>query len=321
MAKHIRMITWSAGAGKVLEGNLDELLPERGELHWIDIQHATEADLDKLSEAYGGAKTNWAEVGRKALVPKAQTYAGFVFTVWFVLEKFEAGKNIEPSQVFLFMGKDQLVTVHRNTIGLLDQVWDAYAADMKMMAEGPFRPFFRVISDATNAGLPVLEDLDTEIDSIEDGFLNLPSDDQLPRLSLAKHNLLDIKRIFFFESASIYMLGSDGGVFGPEDRRSLEELHQTLLYLVDMADTYRDVITGAIDLHLSAISNRLNEVMKRLTVIATVFMPLTFVAGVYGMNFAHMPELTWRWGYLLVWLLMLAIGIYMVVYIRRKKWF
>ena len=221
MAQRIRMITWSAGAGKVLEGQLAELLPERGEFHWTDIEHATEADLDKLSEAYGGAKTNWAEVGRKALIHKAQTYTDFVFTVWFVLEKFEAGKSIEPSQVFLFMTKDHLVTVHRNPVGLLDQIWDAYAADLKMMAEGPFRPFFRVISDATNAGLPVLEDLDTEIDSIEDDFLNLPSDDQLPRLSLAKHNLLDIKRIFFFESATIYMLTSDGNVFSPEDCRSL----------------------------------------------------------------------------------------------------
>ncbi len=321
MAQRIRMLTWSSGAGKVLEGKLDELLPERGEFHWIDIQRPNEEDLDRLSEAYGGPKVNWTEVSRKALVPKAQTYPDFVFTVWFVLEKFKAGKSIEPSQVFLFMAKDHLVTVHRNPIGLLDQVWDAFADDMKMLADGLFRAFFRIISDATNAGLPVLEDLDTEIDSIEDDFLDLPSDNQLPRLSQAKHNLLDIKRIFFFESATVYMLGSDGSIFSPEDRRYLEDLHQTLLYLVDMADTYRDVITGAIDLHLSAISNGLSEVMKRLTIIATIFMPLTFIAGVYGMNFAHMPELTWRWGYLLVWLLMLAIGLSMLVYVRRKKWF
>ncbi len=321
MAKRIRMITWSGGEARELEGDLEQMLRERGELYWIDIQEPAEADLDRLAADHGGPKVHWAEAARRAMVPKAQTYPDFVFTVWFVLDKFERGKNIETAQVFLFLAKDHLVTTHRTAIGLLDQVWETFTDDPQMMAEGPFMPFYRLISDVTNAGLPVLEDLDAEIDSIEDDFLRKPSDDQLPRLSLAKHNLLDIKRTFFFESATVYMLASDGGVFTPDDRRYLEDLHQTLLYLVDMADTYRDVITGAIDLHLSAISNRLNEVMKRLTVIATIFMPLTFIAGVYGMNFVHMPELTWRWGYLIVWILMLAIGLSMVVYFRRKKWF
>ncbi len=321
MAERSRMMAWDSGQGYVQEGKLDELLARPGEMKWIDIRHPVEADLDLLAEAYGLQKIHMDQVIRTALVPKAQTYPQYVFIIWFFLEKFEAGKSIRSAPFSLFLGKGFLITVHRAEIDMLNQVWDIFAADPAQLAGGSFRPFYRLMSEATYSGLPVLEDLDTEIDSIEDDFLKTPGDDQLARLSTAKHNLLDIKKIFFFESTTIYMLSNDGTVFGPEDRRYMEDLHQTLLYLVDMADTYRDVITGAIDLHLSAISNRLNEVMKRLTVIATIFMPLTFIAGVYGMNFVHMPELTWRWGYLIVWILMFTIGLSMVVYFRRKKWF
>ncbi len=321
MAEHCRMMAWAAGEGRVQEGELADVLAQPGDMKWIDIRHPADADLDLLTDAYGLQRVHWEQVMRTALVPKAQTYPDYVFIIWFMLGKFDATKSIEPAPFSLFLGKGFLITAHRTEIDLLNQVWDSFAGDPAQLAEGSFRPFYRLMSEATYSGLPVLEDLDTEIDSIEDAFLKTPGDDQISRLSLAKHNLLDIKKIFFFESATIYMLASDGSLFGADERRYMEDLHQTLLYLVDMADTYRDVITGAIDLHLSAISNRLNEVMKRLTVIATIFMPLTFIAGVYGMNFTHMPELTWRWGYLIVWLLMFAIGISMVVYFKRKKWF
>ena len=86
-------------------------------------------------------------------------------------------------------------------------------------------------------------------------------------------------------------------------------------------ETYRDLLAGMLDIYLSSVSNRMNEVMKVLTVIATIFIPLTFIAGVYGMNFEHMPELRWRHGYALIWGIMLAIGLGMLALFRRKRWF
>jgi magnesium transporter len=89
---------------------------------------------------------------------------------------------------------------------------------------------------------------------------------------------------------------------------------------MDTVDTYRDILSGMFDIYLSSISNRLNEVMKVLTIIATIFMPLTFIAGVYGMNFEHMPELKWQYGYLMILGVMLAVAMGMLVYFRKKKW-
>jgi magnesium transporter len=85
-------------------------------------------------------------------------------------------------------------------------------------------------------------------------------------------------------------------------------------------DTYRDILSGMFDIYLSSISNRLNEVMKVLTIIATIFMPLTFLAGIYGMNFEHMPELKWQYGYLMLWVVVIVIALTMLVYFRKKKW-
>jgi magnesium transporter len=89
---------------------------------------------------------------------------------------------------------------------------------------------------------------------------------------------------------------------------------------VDTIESYRDVLSGMLDLYLSTISNRMNEVMKVLTIIATIFIPITFVAGIYGMNFKYMPELEWQWGYLAVWSIIVGIALLMIVFFRRKKW-
>jgi len=100
----------------------------------------------------------------------------------------------------------------------------------------------------------------------------------------------------------------------------LKDIYDHTIQVIDTIETFRDMLSGILDIYLSSISNRMNEIMKVLTIIATIFMPLTFLAGVYGMNFKHMPELAWHWGYFFLWGIMLAIAISMLIYFRRKKW-
>jgi magnesium transporter len=100
----------------------------------------------------------------------------------------------------------------------------------------------------------------------------------------------------------------------------LRDVYDHTIQAIDTIETYRDMVSGMLDIYLSSVSNRLNSVMKVLTIIATIFMPLTFLAGIYGMNFKYMPELEWRWGYPLAWLIMVGIGISMLIYFRKKRW-
>jgi magnesium transporter len=113
---------------------------------------------------------------------------------------------------------------------------------------------------------------------------------------------------------------SELAMVSPETRVYWRDLYDHTIQILDMADTYRDILGGMHDTYLTSMSNRMNEIMKVLTIIATIFIPLTFIAGVYGMNFAYMPELQWRWGYYLVWGVMLAVGGGLLAYFKKKKW-
>ena len=100
----------------------------------------------------------------------------------------------------------------------------------------------------------------------------------------------------------------------------LRDVYDHTIQVIDTVESFRDMVSGMLDIYLSSISNRMNAIMKVLTIIATIFIPLTFVAGVYGMNFKNMPELKWRYGYVAVWLVMLAMAGLMILYFKRKKW-
>ena len=101
----------------------------------------------------------------------------------------------------------------------------------------------------------------------------------------------------------------------------IRDIYDHIIQIIDTVETYRDMLSGMIDIYLSSISNRLNEVMKILTIISTIFIPITFIASIYGMNFKFMPEITWKWSYASVWVIIIAIIIAMIIYFKRKKWF
>ena len=101
----------------------------------------------------------------------------------------------------------------------------------------------------------------------------------------------------------------------------IRDIYDHIIQVIDTIETFRDMLSGMIDIYLSSMTHRLNEVMKILTIISTIFIPITFIASIYGMNFKFMPEITWKWGYLVVWAIILFIIIYMMIYFKRKKWF
>jgi magnesium transporter len=116
------------------------------------------------------------------------------------------------------------------------------------------------------------------------------------------------------------LVKSESVLICAETKVFLRDLYDHTIQIIDMLESFRDILGGMQDTYLSSISNRMNEVMKMLTVIATIFIPLTFIVGVYGMNFEHMPELKWPWGYYGIWGVMLAIGLGMIGYFKKKKW-
>jgi magnesium transporter len=166
-----------------------------------------------------------------------------------------------------------------------------------------------------------MEALGEEVAQVEEELMADPSPDVMRRIHSLKRETILIRRsvsplrevVSALERGESDLVEERNGIF-------LRDLYDHTIQVADTVETYRDVISSLMDLHLSLVSNRMNEVMKVLTIIATIFIPLTFIAGIYGMNFENMPELGWHYAYFAVWFVILVVGVSMVLYFRRLKW-
>jgi len=167
----------------------------------------------------------------------------------------------------------------------------------------------------------VLEQVGEKVEFLEEELVTNPTPETLQTIHNLKREMIFLRKsvwplrevIGALERGESSLIKESTGIY-------LRDVYDHTIQVIDTIETFRDMISGMLDIYLSSVSNRMNEVMKVLTIIATIFIPLTLIAGVYGMNFQHMPELEWRWGYPMVWLVMLVIGALMLVYFRRKKW-
>jgi magnesium transporter len=167
----------------------------------------------------------------------------------------------------------------------------------------------------------VLEGLGEGIEQLEENLTENPSPDRLRAIRAAKREMILLRRaVWPLREIVDHLARRESGLIGREIEIYFRDVYDHVIQLMDTIEILRDILSGMLDVYLSSVSNKLNEVMKVLTIIATLFIPLTFIAGVYGMNFRHMPELEWRWGYPAVWGIMLVSAAAMLAYFRRKGW-
>jgi magnesium transporter len=160
-----------------------------------------------------------------------------------------------------------------------------------------------------------------QLDALEEAIVDQPDQAAMTRLHAARRLLLALHRSMWRQRDALgQMLRNEDAPFGEAVRVYLRDAHDHSLQVLDAIETYRDMAVGLMDVYLSSVSNRTNEVMKTLTVMATIFIPLTFIAGVYGMNFEHMPELRWRHGYAAIWIAMATVAAALVWWFRRRGW-
>jgi magnesium transporter len=166
-----------------------------------------------------------------------------------------------------------------------------------------------------------LEKLGEHIELLQEDLIRNPAQTTLQQIHRLKHQIILFRRAVWPLRETVgSLLRGESSAIQQSTLIYLRDVYDHLIHVIDSIEIYRDMLGGMMDLYLSSLSNRMNEIMKVLTVIATIFMPLTFIAGVYGMNFKYMPELEWHWGYPAVLLLMAAVAVNMLSYFFRKKW-
>ena len=167
----------------------------------------------------------------------------------------------------------------------------------------------------------VLERFGDLAEDLEQDAMTEPNSQTMQAIQEMKRAMVQVRRVIWpLRDVLSTMLRGESGLIRKSTLVYLRDAYDHVVRVVDIVETYRELIGGLMDIYLTSVSNRMNEVMKVLTIIATIFIPLTFIAGVYGMNFDNIPELHWSYGYWYVWAIMLVVGVIMLFYFRRKKW-
>lgn len=265
--------------------------------------------------------------------PKVEAYDGYLFIVL----RTPAGTSLEPptspsrletEQITMALGPDFVVTFQELPGDSFDPVRRRLRSPGGQIRQlGPDYLAYSLIDAAVDAFFPIIEAYGEQVEELEDDVVANPGNRQITRIHELKRNLLTARRALWpLRDMINALLREESPLIDQQTLIYLRDCHDHALQLIDLIETYREICSGLVEIHLSSVSNRMNEVMKVLTIIATIFIPLTFVAGVYGMNFDRaagplaMPELGWRYGYPAVLLLMAIIAAGLLIWFRSLGW-
>lgn len=237
--------------------------------------------------------------------------------------------QVSVSQVCIFLGQQFVISFSPEGINPFEMVYERLRKSLgKMRSRGADYLFYALIDTVIDHGFPLMEEYSERIEDIEEQLIDDPDAALLQQIHQMRRELLLLHRRLWPHNEIIRDLLRDGGdtSISSDTQIYLRDCYDHSVFILDLMETYREMVASMLDVYLSSVSNRLNEVMRVLTVIATLFIPPTFVVGVYGMNFDraspfNMPELGWNFGYLFVWGVIIFSVSAMLVYFRRKKWF
>jgi magnesium transporter len=233
--------------------------------------------------------------------------------------------NTEVDELDIFLGQNYVVTHHDHKVSAVDETWAACDRDERNLQAGADHLLYRITDNLVAGYMPAVEKIDNAIDQIEDQIFDRPSPRTLERLFGLKRVLLAMRRILLPQREVLNKLARDDyKVIDPQDRVFFRDIYDHLVRLHDLNESLRDLVSGALDSYLSVINNRMNEIMKTLTIITTLFMPLTFVSGFFGMNFFEPHGTLNDWTSNPVFDVVLAINILlpvgMYIWMRRRTW-
>ena len=302
-------------------GEVRDLL-EREETFWIDTSsidaplHALLTDVLKLHPLAV------EDILLDRPGPKVEDYGEYLYMV--IHGVVCSGTDVERAgtvELDLVLSQRWLLTHHRGQLRAPAEVAEEFARNGKVMERGPAFIAHAVIDRMVDLYLPLTEAFDEQIDALETDAVERTSTDIVPRIFRLKRALQRVRRTAMHQREVLQRLSR--GEFEQIPERALpffRDIHDHFVRVVDLAEGNRELLSAALDAYLSQTSNRMNEVMKTLALVSTIMLPLTFIAGVYGMNFDHMPELHWRYGYAFALGLMAVVGSGMALWFRHKKW-
>ena len=295
----------------------------RDSVTWINVTGLHDmALLERTGEVFSIHPLILEDVTNTGQRPKLEDHGDYIFLVVKMLYRGQDNGEIVAEQVSFILGTNYVLSFQEIEGDVFDMIRERIRnAKGRIRKMGCDYLAYSLLDAIVDNYFVVLEDLGDKIESVQEKAVTRPDPETLQQIHRLKHEMVFMrKNLWPLRELVGDLEQSETNLVGDPLRPYLRDVYGHTLQVIDNVEILRDTLSGSLDTYITMVSNRMNEVMKVLTVIATIFIPLTFIAGVYGMYFAHMPELKWRFGYAGVWGVMLLVGIGMVLFFRRKEW-
>jgi magnesium transporter len=254
--------------------------------------------------------------------PKIEDYEDVIFMVMKIFYHDSTAENIEFEQFSLILGSNLVLSFQEGNQDIFEPVRKRLRTGTGRIRKSGADYLAYVLADtAVDNYFIVTEAIEDRMEAVEEDLLTDLSQEALQEIHELKRDIIFLRRAVLPVRGLISKLEkTDSRLVSENTHVYLRDLYDHIIQVAETLETFREMATSLLEIYHSGVSNKMNEVMKVLTLIATIFIPLTFIAGIYGMNFKYMPELEWRWGYPLVWLIIVLVGIVMLIYFKKKKW-
>jgi len=305
--------------------NIEEVFPfkETPTVTWVNIDGLHEVDIiEKIGNNFQMHPLTLEDIVNTSQRPKYEDFDKYIFVVLKMLMLDDAKKEIISEQVSLIFGFDFVISFQEREGDVFNPIRERIRkAKGRIRKMGADYLAYSLLDAVVDNYFSILEKLGEKIEDMEEELVTNP----MPQTLQAIHNL---KRDTIFLRKSVWPLREvisslergESKLIKKGTHIFLRDVYEHTIQVIDTIETFRDMVSGMLDIYLSSVSNKMNEIMKVLTIFAAIFIPLTFIAGIYGMNFEFMPELKWKWGYFYLLGLMAVVGFGMLFHFRRKKW-
>ena len=295
-----------------------DLLSRRDANLWLHFDTPTEEELDFLKENFAIHHLTIEDIVNQNQRPKIEPFENYVYLAIHPLRR-EAKWEIEPSELDLLLGRGWIVSVHYGSLpGLIDnsQLHERIPA---ALTRGADFLLYTLVDLVVDSYFPITDDVEDKIDSLEDRLLLRAHPGDMNRLLSLKRSIVHIRRAVTPQREVLNQLTRHDFPFvRPENLVYFRDVYDHLIRIAEELDSLRDILSSVLEIHLASTSNQLNATMKRLTAYGTIFVAITAIAGIYGMNFKFMPELEWRYGYFVVLGVMAAISLGLYFYFKKR---
>jgi magnesium transporter len=304
-----------------------KLIKNRRSLLWVDFTSEAPETCLPILKSFGFHPLAIDDALQETHVPKLDDWGTYLYVVLNYMEMSKNSNNweTEVDELDIFLGENYIVTHHDHPTPAIDETWNSCDRDMRNLQDGADHLLYKIADKLVTDYMPMVEKIDEAIDQIEDQVFDKPSPRTLEKLFALKRVLLSMRRILLPQREVMNKLARDDyQVIDPKDRIFFRDIYDHLVRLHDLNESLRDLVGGALDMYLSVVNNRMNEIMKTLTIITVLFMPLTFLTGYFGMNFFEPSGALKIWTTSPVFYITLATTILLPVsmyfWMRRRTW-